>query len=203
MLTIITTWHTDWFLSSVLNAHINEMVDRYSALLALRLDFSYKKQTSNLDQSDYHQLEHDIRTLMERMMLEDAVVGYFWVIEYGKDHGFHAHVVFWLDRHLTQRPYAYAERARKLWDEITLLDGGFHRCEFKKHYVVNINLPVYYNDPASVSNIRQVLSYLAKEEQKLAYPMYGCNEVPSRSSSGRPREIGEWQYSSPSVRYSI
>jgi hypothetical protein len=31
---------------------------------------------------------------------------------------------------------------------------------------VNINIPVRYNDPESINNIRHVLSYLAKEEQK-------------------------------------
>lgn len=196
-------WHTDWFLSAVLNAHINEMVDRYSALLASRVDFSYKKNASNHEQINHHQLEHDLRKLMDSMMQLEAVVGYFWVIEWGEEHGFHAHVVFWLDRHLTQSPYVFSQQARKLWNEITSLNGGFHRCEFKKNYTANINTPVYYNDPASVLNIRQVLSYLAKEEQKWSYPVYGCNEVPSRATSGRPREAGQWQYSNPSVRYSI
>lgn len=64
-----SAWHPDWFLSGILNHHINQMVDRYSALLALRIDLSYKKDSIIYQQSDHHQLEHDVRKLMDDMML--------------------------------------------------------------------------------------------------------------------------------------
>lgn len=198
-----THWRIDWFLSAVLNNHINEMVDRHSALLALRVDLFYRKGTLEYEQINHHQLERDIRALMEKMMHENAVVGYFWVLEYGEDRGYHAHVVFWLDRHITQRTYVYAQYAKSLWNEVTSMSGGLHRCEFKSNYSSNINIPVYYSNPTSVSNIRLVLRYLAKEEQKWSYPVYGCNEVPPHSGIGRPRGPDEWQYSRRSVRYSI
>ncbi|ECJ2453608.1 inovirus Gp2 family protein [Salmonella enterica] len=198
-----SAWHPDWFLSGILNHHINQMVDRYSALLALRIDLSYKKDSIDYQQPDHHQLEHDVRKLMDDMMLYDAVVGYFWVLEYGEERRYHAHVVLWLDRHYTLAPFVYAEYAKKYWECITLQDGIFHRCGHKPYYSANISIPVNYSNPMSVDNIRRVLSYLTKEEQKWTQPIYGCNEVSEHSEQGRPRNPGVYRYTSPYVRYCL
>ncbi len=154
-------FNEDWFLASVLNAHIDEMINRYSCLLALRMDFFYKKKSARYSHLNHQKLEHDLRVLMEKMIKEKGVVGYFWVIEWTERHGYHAHVVFWLDRQKTQRPYPFAIKASKLWNEITRWEGGAYRCQYQPQYPVNIDVPVRYNDPASILNIRHVLSYLA------------------------------------------
>lgn len=39
------SWNPNWFLSVILDNHIDAMVARYSCLLTLRLDFFYKKDT--------------------------------------------------------------------------------------------------------------------------------------------------------------
>lgn len=135
-------------------------------------------------------LECDLRELMEKMAREKGIVGYFWVIEWTERHGYHAHVVFWLDRQKTQRPYPFAIKASKMWNEITRREGRAYRCEYQAQYPGNIDVPVRYNDPASILNIRRVLSYLAKEEQKDGLCAYGCNDVPPRPASGRPRKSG-------------
>ncbi|MDP0907824.1 hypothetical protein Q6322_28710, partial [Klebsiella pneumoniae] len=73
------------------------------------------------------------------------------------------------------------------WSDITDREGWYHRCEFKEHYAANINIPVRYSDQDSIDNIRQVLAYLTKIQQKHGLPLYGCNEVPPRPLTGRPR----------------
>ncbi|PLL52307.1 hypothetical protein CWN04_30445, partial [Klebsiella michiganensis] len=90
-------FNEDWFLASVLNAHIDEMINRYSCLLALRMDFFYKKKSARHSHLNHQTLEHDLRELMEKMTKEKGVVGYFWVVEWTERHRYHAHVVFWLD----------------------------------------------------------------------------------------------------------
>jgi hypothetical protein len=125
---------------------------------------------------------------MNKMMQKSAIVGYFWVIEWTADHGFHAHAAYWLDGHQTQRSYPFAQQAGELWKELTQQEGYFNICQFKEPYKADINIPVRYNEPASILNIRRVLSYLTKEEQKEGLCSYGCNEVPQRPSSGRPRK---------------
>ena len=49
---------------------------------------------------------------MNRMMQLEAVVGFFWVIEWTEDHHYHAHVVFWLDGSKTQNTYPWAQQSR-------------------------------------------------------------------------------------------
>jgi len=79
------------------------------------------------------------------------------------------------------------QAAGELWSNITDREGWHHRCEYKEHYRANINIPVHYNDPGSITNIRQVLAYMTKIQQKEGLLLHGCNEVPERPLTGRPR----------------
>ena len=103
---------------------------------------------------------------MNHVMQLEAMVGFFWVIEWTEDHHYHAHVVFWLDGSKTQNTYPWAQQVGLYWCDITDRDGWYHRCEFKEHYEANINIPVRYSDPDSITNIRQVLAYMTKIQQK-------------------------------------
>lgn len=182
-------WEPDWFLGSLLNNHIDKMVDRYACLRAFRIDLFYQDHTAKFRLQDHHQLEWETRLLMNRMIQLDAVVGFFWVIEWTEDHHYHTHAVFWLNGSKTQITYPWAQQAGLLWSDITASEGWHHRCEFKKHYSTNINIPVRYNDPSSITNIRKVLAYMTKIQQKHGLLLFGCNEVPVRPLTGRPRSI--------------
>jgi len=132
-------------------------------------------------------MDCEVRVLMAELDKLPAVVGYYCVMERTADHGLHVHAVLWLDGHITQKPYVYAEKASVMWREITEDDGHLYRCEKKESYTADINIPVRYNDPASIHNIRYILSYLAKVEQKEGLCWHYCNEVSARPSVGRPR----------------
>jgi hypothetical protein len=43
--------------------------------------------------------------------------------------------------------------------------------------------------PEAIDNLRYIISYLAKEEQKHGHYHYGASEVPSPSGLGRPRTV--------------
>ena len=180
-------WEPDWFLQSLLNNHIDKLVERYSCLRAIRTDLFYQDHTAKFFLRDHRQLERDVRKLMNRMVQLEVVVGFFWVIEWTEDHHYHAHVVFWLDGSKTQNTYSWAQQAGLYWSDITNREGWYHRCEFKEHYEANINIPVRYSDPDSITNIRQVLAYMPKIQEKHGLLLYGCNEVPARPLTGRPR----------------
>jgi hypothetical protein len=79
-----------WFLTSLLRDHTSEMINRYACLRALRVDLFYKRNSFRLRHSEHRQLEHEVRNLMK----QKGVFGYFWVIEWLTDHGWHAHVAF-------------------------------------------------------------------------------------------------------------
>ena len=190
----------NWFFTALLDNHINQMMARYSclrreahkkdsesALRALRMDFFYRKDTPDFLQPDHRWLELQLRMLLEQVEQFENIVGFFWVIEWTADHGFHAHAVLWIDRQRVKKIYPFAERITECWRSITHNSGSAHRCTYQPHYTYNINIPVRHNDPESIDNIRGALHYLAKEEQKDGLCAYGCNEVPERPAAGRPR----------------
>ena len=187
---VIPHYTMDWYLLSSINYHIDTLINRYSRLYAARIDLSYRKGSYRYQSSSPRSMDYELRLLMAAMMEVPAVVGYFCVMEWTEDHGFHAHVVLWLDGHVTQKPFPYAEKAGALWQDITQGDGFLYRCEKKASYQADINIPVRYNDPTSIFNIRYILSYLAKEEQKDGVLWHIYNEVPPRPSAGRPRLSG-------------
>ncbi|ECA2558650.1 inovirus-type Gp2 protein, partial [Salmonella enterica subsp. enterica] len=121
-------WEQDWFLGALLNNHTDKMVERYSCLRALRIDLFYQDHTAKFFLHDHRQLEWDVRKLMNRMMQPEAVVGFFWVIEWTEDHHYHAHVVFWLDGSKTQNTYPWAQQAGLYWSDITDREGWYYRC---------------------------------------------------------------------------
>jgi len=186
--TVIPHYTIDWYLQSHINHHIDLLVNRYSCLYALRVDLFYRKDTYRYHSSTFRSMEYEVRVLMAEMEKLSAVVGYFCVIEWTADHGFHVHAVLWLDGHITQTPFVYAEKASAVWQQVTQGEGHLHRCEKNELYAADISIPVRYNDPASISNIRYILSYLAKAEQKEGLCWHYCNEVPARPSVGRPRQ---------------
>ncbi|EHC84504.1 hypothetical protein LTSEUGA_6009 [Salmonella enterica subsp. enterica serovar Uganda str. R8-3404] len=46
-----------------------------------------------------------------------------------------------------------------------------------------------YGDTEAIDNLRYIISYLAKEEQKHGHYHYGASEVPPPSGLGRPRTL--------------
>ena len=142
------------------------MMARYSCLRALRMDFFYRKDTPDFLQPDHRWLELQLRMLLEQVEQFENIVGFFWVIEWTVDHGFHAHAVFWIDRQRVKKYIPLRSGITECWRSITHNSGSAHRCTYQPHYTYNINIPVRHNDPESINNIRGALHYLAKEEQK-------------------------------------
>lgn len=105
----------NWFFTALLDNHINQMMARYSCLRALRMDFFYRKDTPDFLQPDHRWLELQLRMLLEQVEQFENIVGFFWVIEWTADHGFHAHVVFWIDRQRVKKIYPFAERIAECW----------------------------------------------------------------------------------------
>jgi len=178
----------DWYLESHISHHTDMMINRYSYLYALRIDLFYRKDTCRYQNNNSRSVEYEVRVLMAEMDQYPAVVGYFCVMEWTEDHGFHVHAVLWLDGHITQKPFVWAEKANAAWAWITQGEGHLYRCEKKEAYAADVSIPVRYNDAASIANIRYILSYLAKAEQKEGLCWHYCNEVPARPSAGRPRQ---------------
>lgn len=184
----IPGYSMDLFLLSLINNHIDDLINCYSRLYAVRVDLFYLKESSRYNNSSPRLMEYELRILMASMMEYPAIVGYFCVLEWTEDHGLHAHVVIWLNGHTSRKPYVYAKKASEHWKYITQGEGLLYRCEYKGNYSADIRIPIEHNDPVGISNIRYILSYLAKEAQKEKVYWYLCNEVPLPHPAGRPRQ---------------
>ncbi len=121
----------NWFFTALLDHHINQMMARYSCLRALRMDFFYRKDTPDFLQPDHRWLELQLRMLLEQVEQFENIVGFFWVIEWTADHGFHAHAVFWIDR---QRVKKYIPLRSGLRNA-----GGLLRITVVRRTVVHIS----------------------------------------------------------------
>ncbi|EKN4736846.1 rolling circle replication-associated protein [Yersinia enterocolitica] len=184
----IAKYKMDWFLHSLINSHLNDIIERYSKVIGIRLDFSYN-QNSDRYNKGYNCLQQDLRMLFERVEKETGIAGFFWVIEYGEDSKFHSHSVVYLDGQKIRKAFPIAERIGALWKEITQGEGKYHRCEYKKSYKEDISKVINYRDADYIHGLRYIISYLAKQEQKHDTQIYGSNEVPPPSGLGRPRKI--------------
>lgn len=182
-----TRYDINWFLYSLINSHLNDMLHRYSRVLGVRIDLFYIKSTSRFRQSTYRTIESDVRKLMTKTESCSFVTGYFWVIERTPDHGFHAHVIFYLDGHHTQKPFPLVQRVSEFWRDITNAEGYYDWSNYKKNYQADINRKINHSDIKSINELRYIISYLAKEEQKNGMYIWGSNEVPPPSGLGRPR----------------
>ncbi|MCU1788764.1 inovirus Gp2 family protein [Pectobacterium polaris] len=177
----------NWFLLSLLNDHLNQLLVRYSRLQPIRIDLFYRKSSWRYLHHGMKQTEWEVRQLAEMMMRQGILVGYFWVLESTPLHGCHAHIVMYLNRHNNQATYPVAEQAGALWQDITESQGYHNRCDHKASYEADITQPVNYDDSFAINGLRYIISYLAKEEQKDWHYYYGSSEVPTPSGLGRPR----------------
>ena len=127
--------------------------------------------------------------LLEQVEQFENMVGFFWVIEWTVDHGFHAHVVFWLDR----------QRAKK---NISLCGaglrnaGGLLRITAVRHTAVHISRIIHTTSTflCATTILKASIIFAVpciiwqKKSKKDGLCAYGCNEVPERPAAGRPRK---------------
>lgn len=182
-----------YLMSSLVN-HLNQLTDKYSKLLPIRLDFSYQVGSPIGLQRNNDYSACDIRRLLELLVEQEEIAGYAWVMEYTELHGIHFHTVLYLNGQLQRNYYPLYEKANQLWQEVTYGQGNVHDCNRNKasYEVRGLNLLDYYND-ARMNDFVYALSYLAKEEQKEFVTReqfsFGLSEVPLPSGRGRPRAL--------------
>lgn len=175
------------FLLNMINWHLNQLLKRYSKIQAFRIDFNYLPETSRYKENAPDRLQKDMRELTEKMMCIPGVIGHFWVIEWTNTGRIHSHCVFYLNGQKHQKSFRFIEQAGDLWTCITDQQGRHKWSHIEKYYRDDINNLVDHRDKESVHSLRRIISYLAKEEQKDGFLLWGCNEVPEPSGLGKPR----------------
>ena len=174
-------------LQNVLFNHQNELFERFSKLLMLRIDFAYRKNSESFEYADVNQLVADMIWLTEQCAHIPGLVGYAWVLEYGEDHRYHIHAAFYINGQRHRKVWCFWEAIQSLWEDITDGEGYAHRCEPKGHYRVRGERVVSFSDSKGRQGMAFILSYLGKQSERTKRRIYRVSAVPP-AVSGRRRK---------------
>lgn len=170
-----------------LRHHQDQLFERYSRLLMLRVDFSYLQGSNSHGEGDIHSTVADITLLIQRCYGINGLVGYAWVLEHTERHGYHVHAVFYLNGQKHRRAWTVFEALRDTWKCVTWGEGYAHRCEPKGHYRIRGERVVSFSDHRGRQGMAFILSYLGKQSQRTERRIYRASTVPAPAVSGRRR----------------
>ncbi len=175
-------------LLNLANHHLNQVLSRYSKVLAFRMDFSYQKGSNRYIRNSTLEIQDDLRELMNAMIAKPAICGCFWVLEWTRGGAVHAHAIFYIKGQKHKKSFPFMLEAESAWGDITRSEGKIRWCHAESYHKDNINTIVDHKNDADVESLRRIVSYLTKEDQKHGNPIWGCNEVPPPARQGRPRK---------------
>ncbi|ASN16113.1 hypothetical protein B7764_13300 [Pantoea ananatis] len=196
-LTLQHSAHTDTNLNYVqhrtlrrhLRHHQNNLFERHSRLLMLRIDFSYLSGSNLSTQADVYTLVGHITELMQRSTAISHMVGHAWVLEHTESHGYHIHAVFYLNGQKRRKAWPAFELLREIWEKITKGEGLAFRCAPQAYYKVQGERVTTYDDYSSRQDMQYILSYLSKTDQKNGKAIGHWSEVPPPARNGRRRKL--------------
>ncbi|KTS31259.1 YagK/YfjJ domain-containing protein [Pantoea dispersa] len=177
-------------LSRKLGHHQNQLFERYSKLLMLRVDFSYLQDSDSHGEGDIHSTVADITLLIQRSQDIKGLVGYAWVLEHTERHGFHIHAAFYLNGQKHRRAWTVYETLRDTWKYVTWGEGHTHRCEPREEYRARGEWVTAYDDIKGRKSMQYILSYLSKQEQKTLGVICQLSDIPAPPAAGRRRKLG-------------
>lgn len=187
---------TDIYLSYVqhpilnrkLRRHQDQLFERYSKLLMLRVDFSYLQDSDSHGEGDIHSTVADITLLIQRSQDIKGLVGYAWALEHTERHGFHIHAAFYLNGQKHRRAWTVYETLRDTWKYVTWGEGHTHRCEPREEYRARGEWVTAYDDIKGRKSMQYILSYLSKQEQKILGVICQLSDIPAPPAAGRRRK---------------
>ncbi|MDR4897694.1 inovirus-type Gp2 protein [Yersinia kristensenii] len=129
----------------------------------------------------------EVQILIKEIAYSLPVAGYYWVMEYIKKKGLHVHFVCYLNGQFQKCHYPISQAMGNIWKQVTDNDGYHHLCVPKNIYEVNIGKVIQHFDTEGIDDLRYVISYLAKCEQKENGILGGKSMIAEKSERGRPR----------------
>lgn len=168
--------------------HQDQLFERYSKLLMLRVDFSYLQDSDSHGEGDIHSTVADITLLIQRCYEISGLVGYAWVLEHTERHGHHVHAAFYLNGQKHRKVWTVFVTLRDIWKDVTWGEGHAYRCEPKEHYRVRGEWVTAYDDARGRRGMQYILSYLSKEAQKSLGVICQLSDIPAATVVGRRRK---------------
>lgn len=189
--------------------YIEALFKKHSRLIVIRLDLSY---LVSMDENTFEtkqlvkladakcDLEHLLKNRRHNALFEH-MVGHIWKLEYGKNKGYHYHLILFFLGSKVQNDAYIAHQIGNYWKvDITDKRGIFHNCNNNKDKYIHLGIGrINANSPEDAhlrfNLINYVLKYFTKQEQYLRIKLdpkdrtIGRGLMPdAHSGRGRPRK---------------
>ena len=188
--------------------YLNELFKKYSKLLILRVDLTYRKSNSGLsgrvipptyDQVKQHRvtLLRSMKKHLESVLSKDCLVGNVWKLEYGQKKSWHYHFIVILNGQEVRQDIDLAHIIGKYWLAITNGNGLYYNCNQVKHHYKTPGIGLIgHRDKDLREGLRKIAAYLTKTDPivRMIVPgngrTFGKGVVPRKASkhTGRPRQ---------------
>jgi hypothetical protein len=149
---------------------IEWLSQRRTSVTSLRFDLHYSKIGSHPvrfgDEPDVHVLDElmDYRERFHRSLdrrFGDALWGYAWVLEYGRERTFHLHYLVMLDPRGHEDHRGLVDMLGEKWRVLTEGRGEIFNCHIRKRqYKYTAIGHVRLDDPSAVKGLHFIVSYM-------------------------------------------
>lgn len=185
-------------LESVTN-YCRELQNEYSKLLAVRIDFGYKKDYAN--ECSLGDIKKDVKHMLDNRRANHSLfrdqVGYIFKFEDAEEKGPHAHALLLFNGQKVCKDAHLGDQIGNYWNEkITDGNGVFHNCN-KNHYEQSGIGMIDHSDFVKRANLEEkVIGYMLKDEQSIDGIKQSGREksvtkgvcTRKKSNAGRPRK---------------
>ncbi len=152
--------------------YFRALMNTYSKLLVLRVDFSYSKEYSH--QITFEEVQADLKRFFDRFRARKGIfkdgVGYVRKIEHAEDKGIHTHCIFFLNGADVGDAIGWARKYGDAWqDSLPAGKGVYFSCNAKQrqYKYLGIGRIDHTNFEKRLNFQYYCLAYLVKNEQCL------------------------------------
>lgn len=161
-----------------MESDIEREIESYGRVLVVRLDLFYRDKDRSISRIS-PDIEKLRRNMLHNKSLSSGFIKAFVKIEFGVSKGAHAHLILLYDGNKRWRDDVIGDRVGEYWaDVVTYGDGAFYntnRYSVKSRLSRSIGVPMdclaigmhRSGDNKKRDNLIALVSYLAKEEQRL------------------------------------
>lgn len=155
--------------------YIDSLYQRYSKLLVVRVDLSYKSGISHKIRA-HHLRQH--RQALYKAINSDPLfsccIGYILKLEFGMEKGFHYHALFFFNGQKVWGDITLGKLIGELWQErITNMAGLYFNCNYQKERYRELGIGLLKRaDEGSKKGLLNAVRYLCKADAwvRLAVP---------------------------------
>lgn len=150
-----------------LSSYINSLFNVYARLLVIRVDLSYLKEYRNsITIEEVVKHRQAILNNRRKGALATKWVGCAWRLEYGKETGYHLHVVIFFDGSRHRSDFVWGSEISTEWEKVTGGRGRSFECnrDFSRYRYVGIGM-VDHHDSEKRRFLLKALFYLTKGDK--------------------------------------